>query len=128
MRLINGEFKDYCTIEIEDLYMKYNNMTEISNYVVEVEDYYFPTVEDSYMKYNYIVDEEPINLEIMDMAGQDTSIGSRIGYYPRNDGFVFVYSVTDRLLVHPHCIIIDCHGEIYFSGSALVMSRIVMRN
>ena len=95
MRLINGEFKDYfnCTIEIEDLFMKY--MTEI-NYMVEVEDYYFPTVEDSYMKYNYMVDEEPINLEIMDTAGQDTSIGSRIGYYPNNDGFVFVYSITDK--------------------------------
>ena len=127
MRLINGEFEDYfnSTIEIEDLFMKY--MTEI-NYMVEIEDYYIPTVEDSYMKYNYVVDEEPINLEIMDTAGQDTSIGSRIGYYPHNDGFVFVYSVTDRLLVHPHCIIIDCHGEIYFSGSALIMSRIVMRN
>ena len=111
MRLINGEFKDYCTIEIEDLYMKYNNMTEISNYVVEVEDYYFPTVEDSYMKYNYMVDEMPISLEIMDTAGQDASRGSRIGYYQHNDGFVFVYSVTDRFLIHPHCIINDCHFQ-----------------
>ena len=116
MRLINGEFKDYCTIEIEDLYMKYNNMTEISNYVVEVEDYYFPTVEDSYMKYNYMVDEVPINLEIIDTAGQDAFKGSRvldtlrqdafkvlrIGHYRQSDGFVFVYSVTDRLLAHPH--------------------------
>ena len=115
MRLINSEFKDYynCTIEIEDLYMKHNYMTEI-NYMVEIKDYYFPTVEDSYMNYNYMVDEVPISLEITDTAGQDTSIGSRIGYYQNNDGFVFVYSVTDRLLVHPHCIINDCHGETYF--------------
>ena len=115
MRLINSKFKDYynCTIEIEDLYMKHNYMTEI-NYIVEIKDYYFPTVEDSYMNYNYMVDEVPISLEITDTAGQDTSIGSRIGYYQHNDGFVFVYSVTDRLLVHPHCIINDCHGETYF--------------
>ena len=127
MRLINGEFKDYfnCTIEIEDLFMKY--MTEI-NYMVEVEDYYFPTVEDSYMKYNYMVDEVPINLEIIDTAGQDAFKGSRvldtlrqdafkvlrIGHYRQSDGFVFVYSVTDRLLVNPHCNINDCHRKEYF--------------
>ena len=68
MRIINGEFKDY----------------------------YDPTIEDSYMKYNYMVDEEPISLEIMDTAGQDAFIGSRNAYYQSNDGFVFVYSVTDK--------------------------------
>ena len=68
MRIINGEFKDY----------------------------YDPTIEDSYMKYNYMVDEEPISLEIMDTAGQDAFIGARNAYYQSNDGFVFVYSVTDK--------------------------------
>ena len=68
MRIINGEFKDY----------------------------YDPTIEDSYMKYNYMVDEEPISLEIMDTAGQDAFIGARNAYYQSNDGFVFVYSITDK--------------------------------
>ena len=57
---------------------------------------YDPTIEDSYMKYNYMVDEEPISLEIMDTAGQDAFIGARNAYYQSNDGFVFVYSITDK--------------------------------
>ena len=68
MRFINGEFKDY---------------------------YYDPMIEDSYMKYNYMVDEEPISLE-MDTVGHLAFIGSRKAYYQSNDGFVFVYSVTDK--------------------------------
>ena len=67
MRFINGEFKDY---------------------------YYDPMIEDSYMKYNYMVDEEPISLEMDTVAL--AFIGSRKAYYQSNDGFVFVYSVTDK--------------------------------
>ena len=68
MRIINGEFKDY----------------------------YDPTIEDSYMKDNYMVDEEPISLEIMDTAGQDTFLAMRNTYYHNMDGFIFVYSITDK--------------------------------
>ena len=69
MRFINGEFKDY---------------------------YYDPMIEDSYMKYNYMVDEEPISLEMDTRDGHLAFIGSRKAYYQSNDGFVFVYSVTDK--------------------------------
>ena len=48
------------------------------------------------MKDNYMVDEEPISLEIMDTAGQDTFLALRNTYYQNMDGFIFVYSITDK--------------------------------
>lgn len=62
----------------------------------DFKDYYDPTIEDSYMKDNYMVDGEPTALEILDTAGQDTFIAMRNHYYQNMDGFVLVYSVTDK--------------------------------
>jgi len=59
-------------------------------------EYYDPTIEDSYRKDNYIVDDETVSLEIYDTAGQDIFTGMRDMYYGRSDGFLFVYSITDK--------------------------------
>jgi len=58
---------------------------------------YDPTIEDFYYKENFMVDDEPTNLEILDTAGQDNVIGTRDQYYKNAEGFIFVYSVSDRL-------------------------------
>ena len=78
---------------------------------------YNPTLEDSYVKDNYTLEGEPFPLEIYDTAGQvsinittqgaqwpilminlcqDEYVGFRDGYYRDSDGFIFVYSVTDK--------------------------------
>jgi len=59
-------------------------------------EFYDPTIEDSYIKDNYIVDDETFSLEIFDTAGQDAFTGMRDTYYSNMDGFLFVYSITDK--------------------------------
>ena len=63
---------------------------------MNLQEFYDPTIEDSYIKDNYIVDDETFSLEIYDTAGQDSFTGMRDFYYRDMDGFLFVYSITDK--------------------------------
>ena len=88
MRIISGDFK-----------VGSQSVVYLREYLLLMpccQDYYDPTIEDSYMKDNYMVDGEPTALEILDTAGQDTFIAMRNHYYQNMDGFVLVYSVTDK--------------------------------
>ncbi|KAK6190066.1 hypothetical protein SNE40_002005 [Patella caerulea] len=55
---------------------------------------YDPTLECSY-KHTTNIDEEPVVMEILDTAGQEENI-NREGYVKWADGFILVYSITDR--------------------------------
>lgn len=56
---------------------------------------YDPTIEDSYTK-QCIVDGEICKLEVLDTAGQEEFSAMREQYMRKGDGFVIVFSVTDR--------------------------------
>jgi GTPase KRas protein len=56
---------------------------------------YDPTIEDSYMK-KCIIDSEEVLLSVLDTAGQDDYTAMREHYMRPGEGFLLVYSITDR--------------------------------
>eukprot|EP00211_Chloroparvula_japonica_P016499 CAMPEP_0119132972 /NCGR_PEP_ID=MMETSP1310-20130426/12721_1 /TAXON_ID=464262 /ORGANISM="Genus nov. species nov., Strain RCC2339" /LENGTH=189 /DNA_ID=CAMNT_0007123641 /DNA_START=104 /DNA_END=673 /DNA_ORIENTATION=- len=54
---------------------------------------YDPTSADSYRK-KITIDEEDMNLDILDTAGQEEYAAMRDNYYRTGEGFICVYSVT----------------------------------
>ena len=56
---------------------------------------YDPTIEDSYRK-QLVVDGQPVVLNILDTAGQEEFSAMRAQYIRKGQGFVLVYSVTQR--------------------------------
>jgi len=54
-----------------------------------------PTIEDSYQKY-INVDGKPCRLDILDTAGQEEFKSMRSQYMRQGQGYILVYSVTDR--------------------------------
>ena len=61
----------------------------------EFSESYIPTIEDEFNK-NVKVDDETVQLEIIDTAGQEDFKDLRHRYMKDCDGFVFVYSVVDQ--------------------------------
>ena len=57
---------------------------------------YDPTIEETYRK-DIIVDGEPYTIEIIDTAGQEEYIFTYTKYIKSGDGFIFVYSVTNKV-------------------------------
>jgi len=56
---------------------------------------YDPTIEDAYRK-SLIIDNRPASLDILDTAGQEDYMALRSTWMRERDGFLLVYSVTDR--------------------------------
>jgi len=56
---------------------------------------YDPTIEDSYQKY-VNVDGKPCRLDILDTAGQEEYKAMRAQYMRQGQGYLLVYSITDR--------------------------------
>lgn len=56
---------------------------------------YDPTIEDSYTK-QCVIDEVVARLDILDTAGQEEFCAMREQYMRSGEGFLLVYSVTDR--------------------------------
>ncbi|XP_059165063.1 ras-related protein M-Ras-like [Physella acuta] len=56
---------------------------------------YDPTIEDSYIQYTEI-DGQWCILDVLDTAGQEEFSAMREQYMRKGDGFLLVYSVTDR--------------------------------
>jgi len=56
---------------------------------------YDPTIEDAYMK-KCIIDNEEVLLSVLDTAGQDDYTAMREHYMRPGEGFLLVYSITDR--------------------------------
>jgi GTPase KRas protein len=58
-------------------------------------DEYDPTIEDSYRK-QCVIDGEDALVDILDTAGQEEFSAMREQYMLRGEGFLLVYSITDR--------------------------------
>jgi len=56
---------------------------------------YDPTIEDSYRKHA-VIDDEPCLIEILDTAGQEEYTALRDQWIREGDGFLIVYSITQR--------------------------------
>ncbi|KAH0788787.1 small GTP-binding protein [Histomonas meleagridis] len=56
---------------------------------------YDPTIEDSYKRV-LAVDNEKVQLDILDTAGQDDFAPMRVSYMRQGKAFVIVYSIDDR--------------------------------
>ncbi|KAL1131892.1 hypothetical protein AAG570_011503 [Ranatra chinensis] len=56
---------------------------------------YDPTIEDSYTK-QCVIDDVPAKLDILDTAGQEEFSAMREQYMRSGEGFLLVFSVTDR--------------------------------
>lgn len=56
---------------------------------------YDPTIEDSYTK-QCVIDDEVARLDILDTAGQEEFSAMREQYMRSGEGFLLVFSVTDR--------------------------------
>lgn len=56
---------------------------------------YDPTIEDSYTK-QCVIDERVAHLDILDTAGQEEFSAMREQYMRNGEGFLLVFSVTDR--------------------------------
>uniref|UniRef100_A0A1I8IF81 Small monomeric GTPase n=1 Tax=Macrostomum lignano TaxID=282301 RepID=A0A1I8IF81_9PLAT len=56
---------------------------------------YDPTIEDSYIQYK-MIDSDWCLLDVLDTAGQEEFSAMREQYMRKGDGFLLVYSVTDR--------------------------------
>ena len=56
---------------------------------------YDPTIEDSYQK-QCVIDEAVAKLDILDTAGQETFSAMREQYMRSGEGFLLVFSLTDR--------------------------------
>lgn len=57
---------------------------------------YDPTIEDSYTK-QCVIDDIPARLDILDTAGQEEFSAMREQYMRSGEGFLLVFSVTDRI-------------------------------
>merc|ERR1711991_12392 len=64
----------------------------VANHFVEMYD---PTIEDSY-KRHMVVDETQFLVDILDTAGQDDFSPLRDSWIRESEGFLLIYSVTDR--------------------------------
>lgn len=60
---------------------------------------YDPTIEDSYQT-DIKIDDESVKAEVIDTAGNDVFRRMRDQYIKNGDGFLLVYSVTDRWSFH----------------------------
>ncbi|EJD01066.1 ras-1 [Fomitiporia mediterranea MF3/22] len=58
-------------------------------------DEYDPTIEDSYRKQT-LIDDEVALLDVLDTAGQEEYSAMREQYMRSGEGFMLVYSITDR--------------------------------
>ncbi len=58
-------------------------------------DEYDPTIEDSYRK-QCVIDDEVALLDVLDTAGQEEYSAMREQYMRTGEGFLLVYSITDR--------------------------------
>ena len=58
-------------------------------------DFYDPTIEDSYRKQT-VIDNETVQLDILDTAGQDEYSAMRDQYMRTGQGFILVFDVTSR--------------------------------
>lgn len=58
-------------------------------------DEYDPTIEDSYRK-QCVIDDEVALLDVLDTAGQEEYAAMREQYMRTGEGFLLVYSITDR--------------------------------
>jgi GTPase KRas protein len=58
-------------------------------------DFYDPTIEDSYRKQT-VIDEEVVQLDILDTAGQDEYSAMRDQYMRTGQGFILVFDITNR--------------------------------
>ncbi len=56
---------------------------------------YDPTIEDSYRKQS-VIDDEVALLDVLDTAGQEEYSAMREQYMRTGEGFLLVYSITDR--------------------------------
>lgn len=56
---------------------------------------YDPTIEDSYKRV-LLVDNENVQLDILDTAGQDDFAPMRTSYMRQGKGFIIVYAIDDR--------------------------------
>ncbi|XP_076351097.1 ras-related protein R-Ras2-like isoform X5 [Tachypleus tridentatus] len=56
---------------------------------------YDPTIEDSYTK-QCVIDEQVARLDILDTAGQEEFSAMREQYMRSGEGFLLVFSITDR--------------------------------
>jgi len=59
------------------------------------EDDWNPTIEDSYRKQT-LIDDEMVCLDVLDTAGQEEFKAMREQYMRHGEGFILVYSITDR--------------------------------
>jgi len=59
------------------------------------EDEWNPTIEDSYRK-QCLIDGEVVCLDVLDTAGQEEFKAMREQYMRQGEGFILVYSITDR--------------------------------
>ncbi|EDO36396.1 predicted protein [Nematostella vectensis] len=58
-------------------------------------DYHDPTIEDAY-QHQVVLDNEPALLDILDTAGQQEFTAMREQYMRNGEGFIIIYSITDR--------------------------------
>nr|CAD7445243.1 unnamed protein product [Timema bartmani] len=70
------------------------------NAMLSVHESYFvtdydPTIEDSYTK-QCVIDDVPAKLDILDTAGQEEFSAMREQYMRSGEGFLLVFSVTDK--------------------------------
>jgi GTPase KRas protein len=61
----------------------------------EYVDSHNPTIEDSY-RHDAEIDGEACRLDILDTAGQEEFVAMRDSYMSEGEGFLCVYSITDR--------------------------------
>ena len=55
-----------------------------------------PTIEDAYRHIFHTGDDEPVELDILDTAGQECFIALRTTWMRKKDGFILVFSIVDR--------------------------------
>ena len=70
---------------------------------------YDPTIEDSYTK-QCVIDDKVAKLDILDTAGQEEFSAMREQYMRSGEGFLLVFSLTDRC-VGPGFFILHFFGE-----------------
>ncbi|KAH7088659.1 ras-like protein [Auriculariales sp. MPI-PUGE-AT-0066] len=58
-------------------------------------DEYDPTIEDAYRR-QCVIDDEIVNLDVLDTAGQEEYSAMRQQYMRTGEGFLLVYSITSR--------------------------------
>ncbi|KAL1410238.1 hypothetical protein Q8F55_004243 [Vanrija albida] len=59
------------------------------------DNHYDPTIEDNYLR-QLVVDDEAVQLEILDTAGQEEYAPMADGWFRFGRAFLLVYSITDR--------------------------------